>query len=124
MNAFLATAGSALLMDGVWLTLRNNYHQSLFQKIQQSPLKARVIPAIAIYMLIPLALFIGAVQPASTVIDGMKRGALIGLFLYAFYDLTNYATLTQWTLQMTVTDILWGTFLCTLAAGVGAYVKK
>ena len=124
MNAFLATAGTALAMDAVWLTLRNSYHQSLFKSIQHSSIQPKIIPAILVYILIPAAIYVGAVEPSTSVHEGMKRGALIGFFLYAFYDLTNYATFTNWTLQMTLTDILWGTFLCTIAAGVGAYVKK
>jgi len=124
MKALLATAGTALALDAVWLTLRNSYHQSLFNSIQHSSLQAKIIPAILIYILIPVAIYVGAVKPSASVHEGMKRGALIGFFLYAFYDLTNYATFTNWTLQMTLTDILWGTFLCTIAAGVGAYVKK
>jgi uncharacterized membrane protein len=67
---------------------------------------------------------LGAVQPATSFRDGVTRGAVIGAILYAFYDLTNYATLTNWTLSMTVTDIVWGTLLCTVATAVGVYVKK
>ena len=124
MKAFLATAGTALALDLVWLTLRNSYHQSLFKSIQHSPIQPKIIPTILIYILIPVAIYVGAVKPSTSVHDSLYRGALIGFLLYAFYDLTNYATFTNWTLQMTLTDILWGTFLCTVAAGVGAYVKK
>jgi len=124
MKAFLATAGTALALDAVWLTIRNPYHQALFKSIQNSSIQPRIIPAILIYILIPFAIYVGAVQPSISVQDSLYRGALIGFLLYAFYDLTNYATFTNWTLQMTLTDILWGTFLCTVAAGVGAYVKK
>jgi uncharacterized membrane protein len=127
MNAWkplLAMTGIGLLLDGVWLTLRNKYHQSLFQSIQHSPIVPRILPAIAIYLLIPLAVYLTAVQSATTVHDGLLKGALTGAVLYAFYDLTNYATFTNWTLQMTVVDVLWGTFLCALVAAVGVYVKK
>ena len=124
MKALFATAGTALALDLVWLSLRNSYHQALFNSIQHSSIQPKIIPTLLIYILIPVAIYVGAVEPSTSVHDGMKRGALIGFFLYAFYDLTNYATFTNWTLQMTLTDILWGTFLCTIAAGVGAYVKK
>jgi len=127
MNAikpFLATTITILLLDLVWLTFRNKAHQSLFQSIQKSPLQARLIPAIGVYLLIPAAVYLGAVQPATSLLNGIKRAALIGFFLYAFYDLTNYATLTDWTLRMTLTDIAWGTFLCTIAAAAGVYYKN
>lgn len=124
MNAFIATAVTALALDIGWLTYRNSFHQSFFQSIQRSPLIPRLFPAAAIYILIPTALYLGAVQPATSFRDGVTRGAVIGAILYAFYDLTNYATLTNWTLSMTVTDIVWGTLLCTVATAVGVYVKK
>jgi uncharacterized membrane protein len=119
MNAFLAIAGTVILLDIIWLTFKNKYHQSLFKSIQHSALTPRMIPAIAIYLLLPLAIYLGAVQPSHSVFHGITRGAIVGALLYAFYDLTNYATFTNWTLQMTLTDIAWGTVLCAVAAGVG-----
>jgi uncharacterized membrane protein len=127
MNALkplAAMTGVGLLLDVGWLTLRNQYHQSLFQSIQHSPIVPRILPAIAIYLLIPLAVYLAVVQSATTVQNGLLKGALTGAILYGFYDLTNYATFTNWTLQMTVVDVLWGTFLCASIAAVGVYVKK
>jgi len=124
MNTFIATAGTALALDAIWLTLQNKYHRSLFQSIQHSPLVPRLFPAIGVYLIIPAMIMLGAVNPATSIQNGITRGAIIGFIVYAFYDLTNYATLTNWTLHMTVTDIMWGTLLCAIAAGVGTYVKK
>jgi len=36
-------------------------------------------------------------------------GALFGLITYATYDLTNLATLKNWSLAVTVVDLIWGT---------------
>jgi len=49
---------------------------------------------------------------------------LTGFILYAFYDLTNYATLTNYTLEMTVTDIAWGTLVCTVGASAGYFFYR
>ena len=38
-------------------------------------------------------------------------GALFGLITYATYDLTNLATLKNWSLAVTVVDLIWGTVL-------------
>ena len=51
-------------------------------------------------------------------------GALFGFFTYATYDLSNYATLRNWTAQVTVIDIAWGTLLGAMAALVGAYAAS
>lgn len=51
-------------------------------------------------------------------------GALFGFFCYATYDMTNYATLRNWPLQMVLVDIAWGTALTASVAGVGAYLSS
>ena len=122
------TIGSAAIAMGLldigWLTYRYRYHQTLFQSIQKSPLTVRWFPAVAIYLLLPYALYIWAIRDAKTLVEATTKGALTGAILYAFYDLTNYATLADWTLDMTITDALWGTTLCAIGASVGYYVGK
>jgi uncharacterized membrane protein len=71
-------------------------------------------PAIAFYLLYPLGLVIFAVVPAlrsGTVGTALLYGALFGFFTYATYDLTNQATLRNWTSSLSVVDIAWGTVL-------------
>jgi uncharacterized membrane protein len=122
MNAVEAIVGSAItvgVLDAGWLTLHYNYHRDLFYKIQKSDLNPRFIPAALIYLLIPLAVFLYAIKDAQNTKDAALKGALIGFILYAFYDLTNFATLTNYTLDMTLTDIAWGTTVCMIGAAVG-----
>jgi uncharacterized membrane protein len=119
--------GSAITIgaaDALWLTLRNKYHTALFNDIQKSPLKIRWIPALLIYILIPVTLFLTAVKPSKTLQETAYKGALTGFILYAFYDLTNYATLTNYTLDMTVSDIAWGTLVCTVGASAGYFFYR
>ena len=44
------------------------------------------------------------------------NGALFGFFTYATYDLTNQATLRNWTTQLTLIDASWGVALGAIAA--------
>ena len=124
MDAVKTIGGMALTMgvlDAGWLTFRNTYHQSLFKSIQGSPLQVRWLPALLIYILMPIALYVWA--KGATVQEAATKGALVGLVLYAFYDLTNYATLQGWTLDMTITDILWGVLVCAAGAIAGHYLS-
>ena len=118
-GSILASALSVGFMDFAWLTFRSSYHDALFQSVQGSRLQVRVIPAIGIYVLLPIAIYLYAVRNARTMDGALRNGALLGFILYAFYDLTNYATLKGWTLEMTVTDIAWGILVCSLGAGAG-----
>jgi len=127
MNTAKALLGIVLTLgigDVTWLSLRNDYHKKLFESIQKSKLDVRWIPAIAVYVIILVAIYLGAVRDAKSVSDAALRGMLVGVLLYAFYDLTNYATITNYTLEMTVMDITWGTVLCTAAAATGYYFMK
>ena len=89
MNAVEAIVGSAIavgVLDAGWLTLRYNYHNDLFYKIQKSQLNPRIVPAVLIYLLIPVAIFLYAVKDAQNTKDAAFKGALIGFILYADYE--------------------------------------
>jgi uncharacterized membrane protein len=49
-------------------------------------------------------------------------GALFGFFTYMTYDLTNQATLKNWTLQLSVIDIGWGTVLGAISATAACWI--
>jgi uncharacterized membrane protein len=114
----IVAAVTALILDAIWLTLKAAYHTKFFEKVQGSELKIRLAPAALIYILIPAAVVFFTYK-SKTLKEAILKGAFLGLAMYGVYDLTNYATLTHWTLEMTLTDIAWGTFLCaTVAAAV------
>ena len=46
-------------------------------------------------------------------------GALFGFFAYATYDMTNYATLRNWSLVVSIVDTAWGTVLTGFSAWIG-----
>jgi uncharacterized membrane protein len=115
---------SALALDFGWLTYRSDYHNKLFQSIQKSSLEVRLIPAMIVYAMIPIATFFFGAKQATSVWNAAMRGAIIGFFLYGFYDATNYATFTNWTAQMAISDTLWGTFLCAVVSVIGFLTIK
>ena len=125
MQAYIAALLTVGMMDAAWLTYRANYHTALFKSVQNANLTVRPIPAVLIYLLIPFAVLRWAIQDQPNLAKAIQNGALVGFVLYAFYDLTNYATFDKWTLEMTITDILWGTLVCATAAGIGfSFLRK
>ena len=122
LAAFIYTALTVLLLDAVWLTVNYSAHNKLFQAVQKSPMRIRLIPAALVYFLIPAALTYFAI--GKSVEESAKKGALLGLSMYGLYDLTNYATLKGWTLEMTLKDTLWGTLACALGSASGFYFSR
>jgi uncharacterized membrane protein len=121
---YLMTILIFFAIDMVWL----GAVASQFYQVQLGHLLADEVfwpPAIAFYLLFISGLLIFAVRPAvqqATASYAVKHGGLFGLFTYATYDLTNYATLPGWPLIVVVVDIIWGMVLCGTVAGLASWL--
>jgi uncharacterized membrane protein len=118
MNQVLLAGATVIVLDFIWLNLNMNYHKKLFNSVQGSPLNIRVFPALLVYILIPAAVVFFAVKKAGSFNDAVTKGGLLGLAMYGLYELTNLSTLSNWTYEMVVRDIFWGTTVCAAAAAV------
>ncbi len=103
-----------LLVDAIWLASM----MSVFYKPRLAHLMADKVnfPAAGIfYVIYSLALtyliLLPAVKNSLSLKDLFIRGAIFGLAAYATYDLTNLATLKNWSVSLTVVDIIWGALL-------------
>lgn len=117
--SFVAALVAFLVLDGLWLGVV----MGGFYRTQMSPIArmdatgfAPIWPVAAlVYVLLAVGIA-GLVAPrASTVLAGLGWGACFGLVVYGVYDLTNLATLRDWTVTLTIVDIAWGTSACALA---------
>jgi uncharacterized membrane protein len=97
---------------------------ALIQQIQGTEPVIRPIPAVLIYILMAIGIVVFAVIPSTEIESAALRGALLGLCMYGVYDLTNYAIFTNYSLEMTLTDMAWGTFLCALGASFAYIIRS
>jgi uncharacterized membrane protein len=123
ISIILSVIATMICMDAVWLTINHTYHSKLIESIQHSSLQLRIIPAILVYILIACAVIFFAVLPSKSKKQSMLYGGYIGFAMYGLYDLTNLATFTNWTYEMAITDMLWGTLLCSISSYVGFHFK-
>ena len=120
---YLATLIAFAGIDFIWL----GYIAQGFYKSQIGHLYADNVnlpAAVAFYLVYVLGLVLFAVQPAAAsggVMKALTLGATFGFFCYATYDLTNLATLKNWTLQLSLTDMAWGALLSGISAAIGAF---
>jgi uncharacterized membrane protein len=127
LTAYLATGIAFAVIDSVWL--RNAYTKLYQPEIGEMLMKGgfRLGPAIAFYLLYILGMMIFAVGPALTAGRwqvALVQGALLGFFCYMTYDLTNMATLKQWSMKVTILDMIWGTVLTGSASAAGYFVTN
>ena len=124
--SYLGTLATFAIADSIWLgaMLGRLYRPAMGDMLRQG---VNLPPAILFYLFYPVGLVFFAVNPAlksESWTTAALYGALFGLFSYGTYDLTNYATLRHWTMQLTVADMAWGTVLGALAASAGYLVFK
>jgi uncharacterized membrane protein len=116
MEQLLVLTTVILVADGIWLTANVDSTRKMIAALQGQPLSIRVLPAVIVYAIMIAAVWFFAVRPASSVQEAAGRGAALGFAMYGLYDLTNYATLAKYPLWFALTDIMWGTFLFTVAS--------
>lgn len=118
--AYFTVAMSFTAIDMVWLRMMAErlYRPAIGELLRPEP---NLVPAVFFYLFYPLGLLVFAVLPAcseQSAFRALTSGAMFGCFTYATYDLTNQATLRNWSTTLTVADICWGTLL----AGISAYL--
>jgi len=123
---YLAVAVPFIAVDMVWLGLmvERLYRPAIGEILRVEP---NIWPAVVFYLLYPLGLIGFAVVPAhreASPARALLLGLLFGCFTYATYDLTNHATLRNWTTVLTVADICWGSFLAAGSAYCGYLVAS
>ncbi|MBD3279289.1 MAG: DUF2177 family protein [Candidatus Pacebacteria bacterium] len=113
LKEFLLTLVTFLMIDLVWLGFlaRQFYDQELagFTRVLRWP------AAIAAYLLLALGItWFVLPKTGQQKLVNFFWGAGFGLIVYGVYDLTNYATLKNFTLKMLMVDMLWGAVVCGL----------
>jgi len=119
--AYFASLAAFLALDSIWLgtMIDRLYRPALGDLIAPRP---NIIPAVVFYLAYVAGMIFLAVAPAMRE-GGAARAAINGLVFgavaYATYDLTNHATLRDWSTRVTVADITWGAFASAIACLAG-----
>jgi len=118
--AYVVTLAIFAAIDITWLMTMGGqlYKQTLGDILAP---QIRMAPAVAFYLLYPLGLVIFGVMPglkSGSMATALLYGGLFGFFAYATYELTNFATLRNWTLGITLIDTAYGAAASALAAAL------
>jgi uncharacterized membrane protein len=123
---YLITLAIFFALDMVWLTV---VAKAFYRKRLGYLMAPKVVwpAAVLFYLLFIAGLVVFAVRPglaAGAPIKALLLGAFLGLVAYATYDLTNQATVKDWPALVTVIDLVWGTTLGGLVAGLSALAGR
>lgn len=124
--AYIATAVVFFGLDFIWLSrVAIGFYKS---KIGPLMLEKPNFAAAGIFYLFYIAgIVYFAVAPALSGGEwntAMISGGILGFIAYGTYDMTNLSTLKNWSLSMSIVDIIWGTVLTSIAATAGFAITR
>lgn len=113
-------------LDYIWLTIvAKDFYQ--MQMGDLMAIQVKMLPAVTFYLLYLVGLVVFAISPAlreQSWVVAASLGLLLGLIAYASYDLTNMATLKEWSISLTLVDIAWGACVSAIAAVAGFFAAR
>ncbi len=121
LKAYLGAICALLVLDSIWLgfLVGDFYRQQIGHLMADAPL---LPAAVGFYLIYVVGVVVLAVRPA-ILTDSWRsaaaHGAVLGVVAYATYDLTNYATLIDWPVNVVIVDVLWGAALTSATAAAG-----
>jgi uncharacterized membrane protein len=126
LKLYVLTIPVFFIIDIVWLGViaRGFYRRQLGFVL--SP-EVNWVAAVTFYLIYIAGIIFFEVRPSlasGSQSEAALLGGLFGFFTYATYDLTNMATIQDWPLKIVVVDILWGTCLCSLVAGLSFLIAR
>lgn len=124
--SYILTFAVFFIIDMAWLGF---VAKDIYKKYLGNLLSDNVnwIAAIIFYLLFVVGIFIFAIMPSvdkNSLQLAIILGALFGFFTYATYDLTNLATLKDWSLTIVFIDIVWGAVLTGIVSTAGFYIVR
>ncbi len=120
-TAFTAAALVFLILDGLWLgVVAKDFYFTRLQHLMADNIN--FVGAAAFYLVYIAGIVYFAVKPGLEVNSwkqSLLNGLLFGFFAYATYNLTNWATLKNWPVTVSIADMAWGTVLTGLCSVAG-----
>lgn len=126
LAAYFATAIVFLGIDAVWIGIvaKGFYRTHIGSLLADSPNLGAAAGFYAVYVVGVVFLAILPALREQSWSHALIAGGVLGLVAYGTYDVTNFATLKGWSLQVVVVDIVWGTALTAVSALVGYFAAK
>lgn len=123
---YLLTFLIMLGLDGIWLgVIAKEFNKKYLGPLLRD--KYLLLPALIFYLIYAVGLLYFVINPgwdSKNFFKVVLSGALLGLVAYATFDLTSLAAFKNWSVKLTIVDILWGAFMSGLVAGLVYKIRR
>lgn len=112
IKSIIVSGISMLIIDYFYLTTIGKYFDTLVTKIQGYPIKFNIIGAILCYIVLIASLnYFVLLNNNLTSLQKYRDAFILGLTIYAVFELTNIAIFDKWTWLGVLIDSVWGSIL-------------
>ena len=113
-----------LIIDIIWLsiTVKMIYRPALGSLLNDKPV---MWAAVLFYLIYIIALTLLVLKPAlisGLVFQAFWTGAIFGIVTYGTYNLTNMATIKDWSSNIVWIDMVWGGILTSISSSISIYI--
>ena len=126
VKLYLFTIPAFFLIDMLWLgVIAKNLYRPRIGHLMSD--EVNWTAAFIFYFLYIMGILFFGVVPGLK--DGnwqtaLKLGAAFGFFTYMTYDMTNLATLKNWSITVVIIDVIWGTVLGATVASISFFIGQ
>lgn len=99
------------LLDYIYLTNFSDFFNKQINDVQNSPINFRWTSAILCYIVLIFSLNYFILNTNKTKKQKIIDAILLGLIIYAVYELTTYTIIKEWRILTVIIDTLWGGIL-------------
>ena len=114
MLSTLISAIVLIILDSAYIHLMTGYFKKQVKDVQGSPLELNFVGAALCYVFIIFGLNYFIIKNKKSVKDAF----LLGIVIYAIFELTNLALFKNWHILSVLIDTLWGGILFGLTTGI------
>ena len=114
MLSTLISAIVLIILDSSYIYLMTGYFKKQVKDVQGSPLQLNLLGAALCYVFIIFGLNYFIIKNRKSVKDAF----LLGIVVYAVFELTNLALFKNWHIMSVLIDTLWGGILFGLTTGI------
>ena len=115
-----------LVIDILWLSysVKYFYRPNLGSLLNDKPV---MWAAILFYFVYVFGIAVLILQPAldrDSIVYAFWMGIVLGLVSYGTYNLTNMATIKNWSMSVVFVDMIWGGLLTGTSSSIGIFLAK
>jgi len=107
-----------VILDFIYINFSKDYYE---HEMNIEYKNVKMIPAIFAWLFIGISYYYSVQEPFE---NKYLRGLILAIGMYGVYNMTNLAVLSDYSYELAIRDMTWGTSLITLITFISFYIPE